>query len=142
LFAAGNYSKASDYFFQAKALAPSDVILPFAYVQSLFAEGKYVDAARNLRQVIDQQPTGSEWAFYPRGLYTDDEILMKQISKLLEQTGTNSDLQLLAGYQLLGVHQFDSAANYLNMAISDSDNQAAAGKLLFILDNLKANYQK
>ncbi|OHB55701.1 MAG: hypothetical protein A2Y12_12530 [Planctomycetes bacterium GWF2_42_9] len=143
LFAAQNYSKASDYFFQAKALAPSDVILPFAYVQSLFAEGKYADAARNLRQIIEQQPTGSEWAFYPRGLYTDNEILMKQIAKLLEQTGTNSDLQLLAGYQLLGIHQFDSALNYLSMAqAGDTNNQTAAGKLIFILENLKANYQK
>jgi tetratricopeptide (TPR) repeat protein len=142
LFAAGNYAKASDYFEQAKRTAPSDVILPFAYVQSLFAEGKYTEAARQLRDTINRQPAGSEWAFYPRGLYLDDNVLMGQIDKLARQAGSDSDLQLLAGYQLLGIHQFDAAMDFLNKAqLGDKNNQIAVGKLMFILNNLKANYQ-
>ncbi|MEN6386364.1 MAG: hypothetical protein ABFD79_14355 [Phycisphaerales bacterium] len=142
LFAAGNYSRASDYFYQAKGNARSDVILPFAYIQSLFAEGKYPEAARNLRDTMDRQPAGSDWAFYPRGLYLDEKVLLSQIDKLVSQAGSNSELQLLAGYQLMGVGRYDEALDFLNKAqASDKNNQTAAGKLIFVLNNLKANYQ-
>lgn len=140
-FAAGDYSKAVTYFHEAKNSAPSDVILPFAYIQALFANENYTEAARQLRATINKQPVGSEWAFYPRGLYTDDQILMSQIDSLLEKASSDSDLQLLAGYQLLGVHRFDEALEYLNNAqAGDRYNQVAVGKLLYVLNNLKTNY--
>jgi hypothetical protein len=139
-FTAGDYRRAADYFFLAKAYAPTDDILPFSYVQALFAGGNYLTAAQNLRVSIERQPAERQWAFYPRGLYEDDNILTMQINTLISQASSNSDLQLLAGYQLLGVHRFDEALDYLNRAkFADSNNRVVVDKLIYILNNLKAN---
>ncbi|MCE5340039.1 MAG: hypothetical protein LLF92_02785 [Planctomycetaceae bacterium] len=141
-FAIGDYSRASDYFFLAKSYTPTDDILPFAYVQALFAAGNYLPAAQNLRAAIERQPAGSQWAFYPRGLYKDDNILMMQINTLISQASVSSDFQLLAGYQLLGVHRFDEALDYLNRAkFADSSNRVAVDKLIYILNNIRTSYQ-
>jgi len=141
-FTAGNYSRASEFFLEAKNNAPDDIILPFAYIQSLFAEEKYAQAARQLRDTINRQPVGSEWVFYPRGLYLDDDVLNKQIEKLAGNAENSSDLQLLAGYQFLGIHQFEESLDVLNKAqAGDKFNQIAVGKLMYILNSLKANYQ-
>ncbi|OQA03108.1 MAG: hypothetical protein BWY69_00651 [Planctomycetes bacterium ADurb.Bin401] len=141
-FAAGNYRQAEIFFYQAKSSEPEDIILPFAYVQAIFAQGEYDKAARQLRNIIDRQPVGREWVFYPRGLYTDDSILMKQIDQLVSKATDNPDLQLLAGYQLLGVQKLDLAMEFLNKAQAGSKfNQLSAGKLLYVLNNLNTNYE-
>lgn len=140
-FAIGDYSKAADYFFLAKSYAPTDDILPFAYIQALFAAGNYLPAAQNLRAVMERQPLGSQWAFYPRGLYRDDNVLLMQINTLISQASVSGDYQLLAGYQLMGVQRFDEAMDYLNRAkYTDSRNSLSADKLIYIVNNLKANY--
>lgn len=136
-FAAGDYRKAVVNFYQAKNSSPDDVILPFAYVQALFADGNYSKAAQQLRAALEKQPAGSEWAFYPRGLYTDDQILISQINQLASQTSLDTNLQLLLGYQLLGIQKLDEAQGYLSNASQDKYNNVAAGKLLIVLDNLK-----
>ncbi|OHB52834.1 MAG: hypothetical protein A2Y10_07920 [Planctomycetes bacterium GWF2_41_51] len=141
-FAAGNYRQAEVFFHQAKNSEPSDVILPFAYVQALFAQGEYEKASRQLREIIRRQPVGKEWVFYPRGLYTDDQILMNQIDQLISKASDNTDMQLLAGYQLLGVQKLELAMEYLNKAqAGDRFNQIAVGKLMYVLNNLKTNYE-
>jgi hypothetical protein len=138
-FAIGDYTKAADYFFLAKSYAPTDSILPYAYVQALFAAGNYSNAAQNLRTAMESQPISSHWAFYPRGLYKDDSVLTMQINTLVNQASFSSDYQLLAGYQLLGVGRFDEALVCLNSAkLADGRNQIACDKLIYILNNLKA----
>jgi tetratricopeptide (TPR) repeat protein len=53
-FEAGNYSTAADKFTEAINLAPDDQILPFAYVQALFADKKYLQAATVLREALEK----------------------------------------------------------------------------------------
>lgn len=138
-FTSGNYTRAADSFAQAKADSPSDIILPFAQIQALFADGKFDKAANILRDTLNKQPAGSVWAFYPEGLYTDSQTLVRQLEPLLSQASADSDYQLLAGYQLLGIGNYDDAQSYISRAKEDSSTRIAAEKLQNILDNLKSN---
>lgn len=136
-FADGDYDKAVVSFYRAENGASEDMILPFAYIQALFADGNYLKAVQQLRQTLAKQPAGQQWVFFPRGLYTDAQVLTAQINELIGQASADSDLQLLAGYQLLGMQKLDQASEYLNKAKEDKYNEAAAAKLLDLIQNLR-----
>jgi len=115
-------------------------VLPFAYVQALFADKKYLQAAQALRQALAKVPTEKEGVFYPRGLYPEEDALFEQIDHLAERSslcGLDPDLQLLLGYQLLGTGELQAATEPLQQASLDSTNTASATILLNLLEKIK-----
>jgi hypothetical protein len=140
-FEESNYRLAIEKFAKAMELAPDDMILPFAYSQALFAAQQYTEATEVLRSALAKITSDKEGVFYPRGLYPKDEVLLAQLDMLTEKAELykfDADLQLLLGYQLLGVGQLDKAVTPLQNASLDLVNTNAATILLGILERIKA----
>ena len=126
-------------------LAPEDMILPFAYGQALLASEQYSKAAEVLRGALAKVSPEKEGVFFPRGLYPDEESLLKQIDGLAEraaQFSYDADLQLLLGYQLLGIGRHDGAVEPLMNAGKDLENAKAAGVLMELLEKIKLTDSK
>jgi len=144
-FEAGNYDIAIEKFAKTLELAPDDMILPFAYSQALFAKEQYSESAEVLRTALAEVSPEKEGVFYPRGLYPDDETLFKQIDDLVEKAeiySFDADLQLLLGYQLLGLGEIDEAVEPLQRASRDMENAVAATTLLNVLEKIRAENSK
>jgi Tetratricopeptide repeat len=138
-FAAGDYATAAAKFSDARELAPDDIVLPFAYAQALFADGRYEKAAQLLRTALAKCSPEKEGVFYPRGLYRDEAVLQQQIEQLAEkikQGDFDADLELLLGYQLLGTGRLDEAASHLQTARLNAYNSQGASVLLKLLKKL------
>ena len=139
-FEGNDYDKAADLFAQAMKLAPDDMILPFAYCQALFAAERYTEAAQVLRAALAKVTPEEEGVFYPRGLYTKDDILFDQMNQLADKAALYSfdgDLQLLLGYNLLGIGELDEAVEPLRLATLDLENAPAATVLLNLLEKMR-----
>jgi tetratricopeptide (TPR) repeat protein len=142
-FETGDYDTATAKFQDALELTPDDIVLPFAHVQALFANGEYEKAADGLRKALIKASPEKEGVFYPRGLYPDESVLQKQVEQLTRAVRLNqpdSNLELLLGYQLLGLGRYDEAVGHLQNARLNSDNSQAATALMNLLKKLiKAN---
>jgi len=141
-FEEGDYGTAVDKFDEAIKLEPDDTVLPFAYVQALFADEEYSKAAEVLREAIRKLPPDQEGVFFPRGLYHDDDILFEQIDRLAEKADLyrlDGDLQLLLGYQLLGAEKLDQAIQPLQRAALEPANKDTAALLLDLLKKIKTD---
>ncbi len=141
-FEADDYQTAIEKFAQAMELAPDDMILPFAYSQALVANEQYSEAVEILRTALAKVTPEKEGVFYPRGLYADEEVLFEQIDRLTEkaeQFAFDADLQLLLGYQLLGIGEIDKALEPLQRAGEDLENENAAKILLELLIKIKTS---
>jgi tetratricopeptide (TPR) repeat protein len=141
-FEQANYQAAATKFAQAMKLSPEDKILPFAYSQALLATGQYSEAAQVLRQALAKIRPDAEGVFYPRGLYANEDALLDQIDSLSKKADAYSydaDLQLLLGYQLLGIGQADRAIEPLTHASQDLENARAAGVLLDLAQKIKTS---
>ena len=135
-FAAADYTSASNKLAEAVKLESKDLVLPFAYVQALFADQQYTQAAASLREALGRLGPDQRDVFYPRGLYSSDDILFEQIGRLAERAerdSSNTDLQLLLGYQLLGVGKLDRARQQLRQIPDNSKNAEPAAMLLELL---------
>jgi len=140
VFEAGDYDLAAEMFAKSIELAPDDIILPFAYCQALFAAQRYTEAAEVLRSALAKVSPEAEGVFYPRGLYAKDALLFEQIDRLAEKTELYSfdgDLQLLLGYQLLGISEIDEAVEPLRLASQDLRNASSAAVLLDLLEKIR-----
>ena len=139
-FEAGDYAAAAQKFHEAQQLTPNDIVLPFARIQALFAAGEYHTATAVLREALVVASPEKEGVFYPRGLYGEEGILLKQIEQLsraVQLSPADSDLRLLLGYQLLGMSRVDEAAVHLQSAGLDSGNNRAATVLMKLLEKLR-----
>jgi tetratricopeptide (TPR) repeat protein len=139
-FEEGDYAAAAEKFAEAMALAPEDMVLPFAYTQAFFANGQYTEAAWALRSALQNVPAEAEGVFYPRGLYTEEDLLFEQIdllSEVAELYSSDADIQLLLGYQLLGIGEIDEALEPLQKASLDLNNKDAAEILLDLLERIR-----
>jgi len=139
-FEAGDYDLAAGTFSKAIEFAPDDMILPFAYCQALFADEKYTEAAEVLRTALANVTPEKKEVFYPRGLYAKEDVLLEQIDQLAEKAeryGFDGDLQLLLGYQLLGIGEIDEAVGPLQLAGQDLRNASSATVLLELLEKIK-----
>lgn len=135
-FELGNYQEAAEEFRIAMALDQTDTVLPFAYSQTLFSSGQYAAAADVLRLALERIDPKNTTIFYPRGLYTDEEALFKQIDVLVEKAESaldDTDLQLLMGYHLLGIGEVQSALEPLERASFDPRNRKATSVLIDLL---------
>jgi hypothetical protein len=145
-FDAGDYTTATAKFQNAMQLAPEDIVMPFAYVQALFADGQYQKAAEALRDALLKSSPQQEGVFYPRGLYTDESLLNKQIeqlSEIVDKNPVDARMRLLLGYQLLGTGKLDEAAGHLENARLNSYTNLAATLLIDVLEkNKKARDKK
>lgn len=140
LFEAENYADAVLQLREAVSISPEDIVLPFTYVQALFANGDYALAASVLREAIAQIPEDELTIYYPRGLYKDDAVLTQQIEQLKVAADTepfDSDYQLLLGYQYLGIGELDKAHQPLIAASQSVANVSTAGKLLELAAKLE-----
>jgi hypothetical protein len=140
-FEIGGYATAAELFAEAMAIAPDDMILPFAYAQALFANEQYIEAAEVLRTALAKVTPEMEGVFYPRGLYTDEDVLYEQINGLIEKAelyGFDGDLQLLLGYHMLGIGEIDAAIESLRLANQDFINAPSAAVLLSLAEKLSA----
>ena len=136
-FAAGDYVRAVGLSKQAIAAEPESFVLPFIHSQSLFAAGRYNDSAYELRKALDKAGTERKGVYFSPGLYPDKSVLDSQIAELKTAADSdlyNYDLQLLLGYQLLGVEKYDQAMNALEQAEKDSRNRAPARLLIAVLE--------
>jgi len=141
-FEVAEYNTAIQKFTRAMELAPDDMILPFALSQALIAGGQYSNAAAILRDALAKVRPDKEGVFYPRGLYPDEQRLLDQIDLLAEQAekySFDADLQLLLGYQLLGIGQTDRAVEPLMNARKDLVNADAAAVLFGLLEKVKTS---
>jgi tetratricopeptide (TPR) repeat protein len=139
-FEAGEYAAAAVKFDEAMRLSPNDMILPFAYAQALFADGQYDKAADMLREALKNATPEKEGVFFPRGLYSNDDVLFAQVEKLVDkadQAENDADLQLLLGYQLLGVGETEYAREQLEQAARDPKDAAPAGILLNVVEKME-----
>jgi len=139
-FEAGDYAAAAVRLDEARRLSPQDMILPFAYAQALFADGQYDRAADVLRDALKNISAEKEGVFFPRGLYANDDVLFAQIEKLVDKvdnTESDADLQLLLGYQLLGVGETGYAREPLEEAAQNPQTAAPAGILLKLADKME-----
>lgn len=139
-FESADYGDAAKKFHEAMQLSPDDIVLPFAHVQALFANGQYDSAAQALREALVKASPEKEGVFYPRGLYTDEAILQKQIEQLeraVRLSPGDADLELLLGYQLLGTGKLDEASEHLQSAELSGNNSQAATVLMKLLGKLQ-----
>ncbi len=140
-FGSDDYKTAIAKFADATRLSPDDKVLPFAYSQAFLANGDYEAAAIELRAALAKVDSVSQGVFYPRGLYSSDDVLLKQIDTLSEKASQNpqdANLQLLLGYQQLGIGELDKAAEPLKNASLDSLNGDAAKALMQLLSKLQS----
>jgi len=144
-FEVNDFDAAAVSFAKAAELDKDDIILPFAYTQAKFAAGEYSEAARALREALRFIDEDMKTVFFPRGLYRNDQILFEQINSLvdmIDQFPFDADLQLLLGYQLIGVGEYEDASEPLNQARLDMVNSKAAIKLTEILEEAKAKAEQ
>ncbi len=140
-FEAGDYNTAVEKFACAMEYAPDDMVLPFAYAQALLANEQYTEAANVLRSALEKILPEKEGVFFARGLYPDDDVLSEQIDHLAERAelySYDADLQLLWGYQLLGIGEVDEALEPLSRAMQDLQNATAAKVLLDLAEKIRA----
>jgi hypothetical protein len=138
-FEAGSYISAADKLSRAMALAPEDKVLPFAFAQSLIAIDNYADAANVLKASLANLDPDKEGVYFPRGLYSSDDVLFAQIDKIEAQANaepSNGDLQLIAGYELMGIGENEKAFDYLQKAGQTLQDPRAAVVLLEVLDKI------
>lgn len=139
-FEQGSYEEAASIFARAIQQAPDDKVMPFAYSQAYFGAGRYSEAAASLRQALTNVDVEAEGVFYPRGLYEDDETLFRQIDALaarVQQDTRNTDLQLLLGYQLIGIGDYDDSLEPLNQAVYDTVNGPHAIELISLVEKIQ-----
>ncbi len=140
-FEVGDYETAVEKFGVAMEFAPDDVVLPFAYAQALMANEQYSEAAEVLRTALENVSPEKEGVFYPRGLYPDEDVLLEQIDRLAEETDVyvyDADLQLLLGYQRLGMGEAQEALDPLRRAVQDLENATAAKVLIDLAEKITA----
>jgi tetratricopeptide (TPR) repeat protein len=133
-----DYETAAKAFADAVALEPDDLILPFAYVQALFADEQYSRAAEVLRSALEDMPADEQGLYFPRGLYAEDETLFEQIEQLQRKADVfnyDYDLKLLLGYQLIGVEKYDQARQVLEDV--NRVNQDSADILIELIDDIE-----
>jgi hypothetical protein len=140
MFGNSDYSGAAKKFGAAKYLVPQDKFFAFAYAQAVFASGDYISAAAALREAIAKITPETEGIFYPRGMYYNEAVIKQQIKTLAEKaqlSKNNVSLQLLLGYNELGMNNLDNAEAALKIAAADRTNGSAAEALLKLIERLR-----
>lgn len=143
-FGTGDYKQAADKLAAAMQQSPNDIVMPFAYVQALFAQCKYSEAAAAFRSAMEKASMTQKHqaqVFFPHGLYMNDDVLNQQIKALqdvVRDNPQNTDFQLMLGYQLLGAGRASEAIAPLKTATQDKANTGACNVLLGLAQKTNA----
>lgn len=132
-FGSRDYRRAAGFFEEAMEESQPDVILPFAYVQALFADEDYYKAAEALKDAVENAGYEKGAFFYPRGLYENTDELNMQIEKLRSKAeifSRNDDLRILLGYQLIGAGRVAEGMEYLTELEDDFEYGQTARTLI------------
>ncbi len=144
-FVLGDYERAIVRAQEALKQMPDNTNLRFICAQTLFAGGRYQNAAITVRSTLERMAqTGQQDVFYPMSLYPDQTTLNQQIDKLTAAVNVapkNASLKLLLGYQLLGVGRVDEGVNYLQKASQDTVNEKAALYLVKVSSKIYRNLE-
>jgi hypothetical protein len=142
-FVLGDYNRAIVRAREALKQMPDNTMLRFICSQTLFADGRFQNAAITVRSTLEKMAqTGAQDVFYPMNLYPDQDTLNKQIEKLIEAVNApraSANLRLLLGYQLLGVGRVDEAMGHLQKASQDTINEKAALYLIKVSSRIYYN---
>jgi len=137
-FADSDFTEALLLARQAAQAEPDSSVLRFVHSQCLFAAGEYGEAAVVLRDALLKSDSEQAGVFYSPGLYPDQDILAAQISDLIDAAAEakqfDAHLQLLLGYQLLGIGRYEDALDALQKAKLDYMNKKAAELLIDVLE--------
>jgi hypothetical protein len=144
MFGQGMYEQAVFKLRVAMILDPEDVVLPYAYIQALFASGDYEGAAATLQTTLRNMPAEKEkqTVYYPRGLYADEKLLNAQIDRFAVTAASKPDdaaYKLLLGYQLLGSGRLDEAITPLHQSLEAEVDNSPSMILIDLLEKIKAD---
>ena len=105
-FVLGNYNRAIVRAREALKQMPDNTMLRFICSQTLFADGRFQNAAITVRSTLEKMAqTGQQDVFYPMSLYPDQSILNQQIDKLITAVNakpTRRNLQTAFGLSTFG----------------------------------------
>jgi Flp pilus assembly protein TadD len=139
-FEAKDYATAIEKLRLALRLDPNDEVLPFAYAQALFAASEYEKAAAVIYTALSEMAPKQQEVYYPRGMYKDEAELNAQIKNLeraVSMDPANAELQLLLGYQFLGIGKYDAALVPLQVAQRNARTAAPASSLILLLEKVQ-----
>ena len=117
-FKKGDYAKAQELADKAIALLPSDATLHEFRALTLFAQGRYKDAAATLYAVLAAGP-GWDWKTM-RGLYPDEDTYTRQLRALEEyvrKDPKSADARFVLAYQYLVLGSKDAAVAQLREVV-------------------------
>jgi len=137
-FGKGDYATAVDNLRKAVRLAPNDTVMPFAYAQALVATNQYEQASAVIATTLAQMTPYKPEITFPAGMYNDQNILISQVDNLKRAVlmdPANANLQLLYGYELMGLGKLDDARTALIVAKTNVNTAAPATALMSVLDN-------
>jgi tetratricopeptide (TPR) repeat protein len=130
-FKAGNYAGALDGFDAALKLSPKDSVIHEVRALTLFALGRYPEAAATLNSVLASAP-GMDWTTISN-LYSSVDAYTAQLRKLEDfcrsNPGDAAAHFVLAYHYLIGGHA-DSAAAALRVVVAKQPGDMVAKRLL------------
>jgi tetratricopeptide (TPR) repeat protein len=129
VFKAGDYAKAQKLVEKAIALLPSDATLHEFRALTLFAQGRYKEAAATLYAVLAAGP-GWDWQTM-KGLYPDEDTYTRQLRALEEHVRKNpnsGEAHFALAYQYLVLGVKDEAVKQLKetVRVQPQDKLSAA----------------
>jgi tetratricopeptide (TPR) repeat protein len=130
-FKGGDYARAQDQVEKAIAKLPSDATLHEFRALTLFAQGKYKEAAATLYAVLAAGP-GWDWETM-RGLYSDAGVYTRQMRALEEYQRKNPDAgyaHFLLAYHYLVLGSKDEAVRQLREAVRVEPNDKLSAALI------------
>lgn len=140
-FSNQDYASAVAKLQAAVRLEPADTVMPFAYAQALFASNQYEQASAVIATTLAQMTPYTPEVSFPGGMYSDHNVLVSQVDNLKRAVlmdPANANLQMLYGYELIGLGRLDDARTALNVAKTNEATAAPATALLSIIDQQQA----
>jgi hypothetical protein len=134
LFKRGSYPQALSKFDSALRLAPQDPVIHEVRALTLFALGRYTDAAATLNALLASAP-GMDWTSLS-SLYGDTADYTAQLRKLethVKANPTDTAAMFTLSYQYLVIGENDAAIRGLKEVVKQQPKDATAQKMLAAL---------
>jgi len=130
-FKAGNFAKAQSLIDQAIEKVPGDPVMHEFRALTLFAQGKYQDAAATLYAVLSRGP-GWDWDTMS-SLYSSTDVYTKQLRALesfIKKNPNDSAARFVLAYQYLVTRQTDAAVQQLKEVVKLMPNNQLAADMV------------
>lgn len=133
LFHQGQYQQAADTFQLASETDQGDPISRIYAGHSLFALGRYRDAARNIRRAYELQPRIAYLTYDIRGDYDDPgrfEQQLNELGKALDLAPRDPDRLFLMGYVHYYIGQRSASYRFFSRLLEIDKSDAIAERLM------------